>query len=113
MFIVRLMSVALLSVVLAGPVNAHSNHGVAAPISETQVSERAEAVKQQLISSKQVAESWKNVKNGSISQQDAQGGKLWVVKYDNPQATDPANKSLYVFIDELGNIITANYTGKL
>ncbi|MGI0117037.1 DUF6488 family protein [Zooshikella sp. RANM57] len=112
MSVLRLLCIAMLSAVLTSPAHAHSNHGFGTPITETQASERADMVKAQLVSTKQVADSWQKIKDGSVSQKEVEGGKFWVVKYDDPNAANPTNKTLYVFLDELGNVITANYTGE-
>jgi hypothetical protein len=46
-------------------------------------------------------------------EQDTAKGKVWVVRYANPNASDAAKQDLYIFVDELGNVLTANHEGTL
>jgi hypothetical protein len=88
------------------------SHGVSEPISEAQATQKAEAVKQQLVSSKQVSSDWNGVEGSSPQQRSTSAGNLWVVEYANPEAADDKKTKLFVFVDEFGNPIGANHTGK-
>jgi hypothetical protein len=46
-------------------------------------------------------------------EQDTAKGKVWVVRCANPNASDAAKQDLYIFVDELGNVLTANHEGTL
>ncbi|WP_020406285.1 DUF6488 family protein [Hahella ganghwensis] len=113
MMIARFIIATLFALTLASPVSAHSDHGAAAPITEAQASEQADAVKQYLVDNQQVEASWNEAGNGAVSLKEVEAGKLWVVQYNNPAASDPAARSLYVIIDELGNVLAANHTGEI
>ncbi len=89
------------------------SHGVSEPISKAQATQKAEAVKQQLVSSKQVSSEWNGVEGSSPQQRSTSAGNLWVVEYANPETADENKAKLFVFVDEFGNPIGANHTGKL
>jgi len=89
------------------------SHGVSEPISTVQAKQKAEAVKQQLVSSKQVSSEWNGVEGSSPQQRSTSAGNLWVVEYSNPKAADENKAKLFVFVDEFGNPIGANHTGEL
>ncbi|WP_018403058.1 DUF6488 family protein [Marinobacter gelidimuriae] len=89
------------------------SHGVSEPISEAQATQKAEAIKQQLVSSEQVSSEWKGVEAGSPQQRSTSAGNLWVIEYANSQAADENKAKLFVFVDEFGNPVGANHTGEL
>lgn len=89
------------------------SHGVSEPISKAQATQKAEAIKQQLVSAKQVASEWSGVEGDSTQQRSTPAGNLWVVEYSNPKSTDKSKAKLFVFVDEFGNPIGANHTGEL
>jgi hypothetical protein len=89
------------------------SHGASEPVSKDQATERAVAVKQQLVSSEQIGSTWAQVSMGTAKQRSTSEGKLWVVQFDNPDSADENRAKLFVFVDEFGNPIGANHSGKL
>lgn len=89
------------------------SHGVSESISKAQATNKAEAVKQQLISSEQVSSEWNGIEGSSAQQRSTSDGDLWVVEYTNPKAADENKAKLFVFVDEFGNPVGANHTGEL
>lgn len=98
---------------LAGQVSAHSNHGHMEPISQPQAATKANNVIQTLVTNRKLDASWSKAQAQETTSQDTPLGKLWVVRYQNPQEKDTAKHVLYIFLDEMGNIVTANHDGKL
>lgn len=82
------------------------------PAAEETVLTCAAQRKDSLVSSGKVDASWKNVKHEKVEQVDGKKGKEWKVTFKNPQATDAAKQSLYVFLSPAGNVVAANFTGK-
>lgn len=89
------------------------SHDVSEPVSEKQATQNAAVVKQQLVDSEQVSAAWSNVTVNSAEQRSTSAGNMWVVEYVNPEATDENKTKLFVFLDELGNPVGANHSGKL
>ena len=89
------------------------SHGFEDPITKAQATQQAATVKQQLVSSNQISSAWSGIEGGRAQQRASSGGNLWVVVYTNPKAADENKAKLFVFVDEFGNPIGANYTGEL
>lgn len=89
------------------------SHGVAEPISQAQATQKAEAIKQQLVSSNRVSSKWNDIEGKSPKQRSTAVGNLWMVEYTNPEAEDESKAKLFVFVDEFGNPVGANHTGEL
>ena len=89
------------------------SHGASEPVSKEQVTERAAAVKQQLVNSEQIASSWAEASRGKAEQRSTSAGKLWVVQFANPDPASEDKANLYVFVDEYGNPVGANHSGKM
>ncbi|WP_148861860.1 DUF6488 family protein [Marinobacter fonticola] len=94
----------------SGHLHAHSNHGAAEPLSKGSVTERTDSVKKQLVDSGKIQTVWSEVDADNVQKKETEAGVLWVVTYENADA-DP-NK-LFIFVDELGNVVTANHSGEL
>jgi hypothetical protein len=111
-FILSFTTVIVLSFAGQAFAGAGHSHGVSEPISEAQATQKAETIKQQLISSNKVSSEWKSVEAGSPQQRSTSAGNLWIVEYANPEATDDNKTKLFVFVDEFGNPVGANHTGE-
>lgn len=68
--------------------------------------------KDTLVASGKLDASWKGVKHEKVEQVDGKKGKEWKVTFKNPQVTDSAKQTLYVFLSLPGNVLAANFTGK-
>jgi hypothetical protein len=112
-FILSFTTVIVLSFAGQAFAGAGHSHGVSEPISKEQATQKAEAVKQQLVGSNQVPSEWQGVEAGSPQQRSTSAGNLWVVEYANPQAADENKAKLFVFVDEFGKPVGANHTGEL
>jgi hypothetical protein len=86
-------------------------HG-AKPAPEETVLTCAAQRKDALVSSGKLDASWKAVKHETVEQIDGAKGEEWKVTYRNPQITDAAKQTLYVFLSLPGNVLAANFTGK-
>jgi len=112
-FILSFTTVIVLSFTGQAFAGAGHSHGVSEPISKEQATQKAEAVKQQLVGSNQVSSEWQGVEAGSPQQRSTSTGNLWVVEYANPEAADENKAKLFVFVDEFGKPVGANHTGEL
>ena len=111
-----LKQLALGAILVALPhlVAAHpGGHGNEEPITQTQASKKAEQVFVSLVQGKRLGPSWQGKQPTNISSRQTPAGTIWVVTYDNPVETDQAKKILYLFLDEFGNFIGGNHSGKL
>ena len=102
--------VIVLSFLMSAAVLAHSNHAPREPITEVQLIEKANSVINQLINQKKLQPSWKQAERAHVIQKDHAQGKFWVVKYVNKAVNDDSVQSLYIALDELGNILSASHT---
>lgn len=108
-----LTKVVLGAVLLAGLVAtsaAHPGHGD--PISREQAVQRASAEIDRLVSAGKIEKSWKIaavLKTASI--QEAGDAREWALTFSNPQAKQE-QQTLYVFLDETGEYLAANFTGR-
>lgn len=108
---------ALLGMMLAvsvGSVHAHGLHSIEddKPITRETAIMKSNFAVLELVESHKLFKSWtfKTLKDAVI--QETPTGKVWVVSYVNSSVTDPARQTIYVFLDELGNYLGSNYTGK-
>lgn len=107
------LCIAILVSLLASQVTAHSNHGIEEPVSKEVVEARSDAVINQLVSQNKLNKSWGGAKKTAVAQRETPEGKVWVVQFDNPDETVESRKALYVFVDELGNILGASHENQL
>ncbi len=92
---------------------AHSNHASFDPITQEQAEEAANNIVKNLVTTKQLPESWKTAKQQPITQRDTKHGTVWVVVFKNDNEKDESKQTLHVFVDEFGNPVSANHTGEL
>ncbi|MDN3578820.1 DUF6488 family protein [Chitinimonas viridis] len=93
--------------------HAHGNHGDEEPISKDGATARGNKVIEMLVDSKKLQLSWKMTSAKEISSRDTPNGPVWVVSYQNPAESDTAKRTLYIFLDDVGNYLGANHTGTL
>lgn len=113
MSLVKTIFVAVILAFSSVQISAHSNHESFDPITEQQASAKADKVLQSLLANQKLDATWKEVKVSSVTTQDAPYGKVWVVSYQNSKEKEESKKTLYVFLDEMGNPLTVNHEGKL
>ncbi|WP_290580058.1 DUF6488 family protein [Ketobacter sp.] len=92
---------------------AHANHASFDPVTAEQAEAVAEKTVHNLVSSKQLAESWKSSKKQPVTQRETRYGKVWVVVFTNDSEKAEDKRTLHVFVDEFGNPISANHEGKI
>lgn len=111
----RLIQLAFIALMAVMPVHlmAHSNHASFDPITEEQAVTIADKVVQGLITSKQLAESWKTAKKQPVTQKETHYGKVWVIAFKNDTVKEEDKRTLHVFLDEFGNPISANHEGAI
>lgn len=89
---------------------AHPNHVVTEPLSDLQVTDRADFLKMQLVAGGKLNERWSDVKAGEVEVRDVDDRRFWIVRYDDWRE---APDRLYMVLDALGNLVTANDTGRI
>ncbi|GGX43100.1 DUF6488 family protein [Saccharospirillum salsuginis] len=92
---------------------AHTDHGPKEPLSQDTIVERANQAVEQLVSNDRIPSSWQGAYEPDVTRQDSQFGLIWSVLYQNDAIDDPDEQSLYIFLDEFGNVVNANYSGEL
>lgn len=93
--------------------NAHRDgHDESQPIGQAQAAARAETIVPMLIKDNKLASSWNQRERREVKSLDTGKGRVWVVRYRNAAEKDTKKRDLYVFVDELGNFVTMNHTGK-
>ncbi len=87
-------------------------HG-SSPASEATVVTCAEIHKERLIKKGTIEASWALIKNDSIEQVEAKGGKKeWKVTFKDPAPKEKAKETLYMFFSLPGNFLATNFSGK-
>ena len=92
--------------------NAHGNHDEA-PITRDIASSRGGLVIKALVAEKKLARSWQKGPEKNIVNRATPAGVYWVISYENAAEKTADKRTLYIFLDELGNYIGANHTGQL
>lgn len=64
----------------------------------------------QLIDSKKLAKTWMFKTLKAVNIQETANGKVWAISYENSSEKSEAKRTIYVFIDEVGNYLGTNYT---
>lgn len=62
------------------------------------------------VQEKKLAGSWAKRKAKETKLQNTVNEMVWIVSYANPAENDASKRTLYVFIDSLGNFIDANHS---
>jgi hypothetical protein len=105
---------AVLSVVVVSA-NAHGDHdhNNDSPINKENALIISNNALGQLIDSKKLAKTWMFKKLKTVTTQETANGKVWVISYENSSEKSENRRVIYVLIDEVGNYLGSNYTGKL
>lgn len=82
------------------------------PLNQKSAIEIAELVVIEMVGKKAVDASWREAELIKAERRTSDGKAEWVVLFDNPKAADASRKILYVFLDNFGHYLAANYTGK-
>jgi len=92
---------------------AHGGGGHDAPaLTQSEATEFAANRVVILVSNGKIDKSWESVK-AALAEQRANGYKTeWVVTFKNSEISEPAKRTLYIFLSSTGEFIAANFTGK-
>jgi hypothetical protein len=103
------------SLTLAAPqLLAHSDHSDAEPITHAEASTKSQQVLEKLVSGKKLAGSWSMAKAKDLSPKKSHhGDTVWVALFVNADEKDSSKQSLYIVLDEVGNVLSADHTEKL
>lgn len=93
--------------------NAHGSHENDSPISKDNVLIMGNNAIAQLVTSKKLAKTWMFKKLKTVNTQETANGNVWVISYENSSEKSEARRTIYVFIDEMGNYLGTNHTGTL
>jgi hypothetical protein len=72
----------------------------------------AKAKIQSLIKEKKIPKSWKRMQITKIGKQQLNYTNDWVVVFENNKIKNKKRNTLYIFVDEYGEVRGANYSGK-
>jgi len=98
--------------VLAGSGHDHGHSHDQTPVTQDQVKVNAAKFVSGLVEKKSLETSWASIKPKSIEEKVFKGQKEWVAVFVNNKISDPAKRTLYIFMTLGGKYIAANYTGK-
>jgi hypothetical protein len=90
----------------------HNHSHSITPVSQETAIKIATSVVVDFAQRKKVDESWATITSNSVEQKEFNGKLEWVVFFDNDKITDPAKRTIYVFLTLTGDYIAANYSGK-
>lgn len=88
------------------------DHGPAPHINQEQAGEKAASIVAKLVQTGKLEGSWAEAKPLEIQQKKSGNNTEWVVTFNNPQAKNKDEQTLYVFLSPVGKYLAANYTGK-
>lgn len=80
--------------------------------SREQVKAVAKTAIDTMVLRKLIEPSWNDLEPVSAATRVANGYTEWVVIFENPKATDPAKRKVYVFTNVYGDYLAANHTGE-
>ena len=110
---IKTLSIGILIAALSGMASAHSSHTRMEPVNQHEATVRADKVIDELLASDRLESSWSEAERAETNLRDTGSGKIWVLRYENPAASDSSKNELFIFIDELGNILSAGYEDKI
>jgi hypothetical protein len=97
------------SLLFAGQVTAHPDGHGEAEVNAATIGKLADSTLPKLIEGKKVKAEWAQAARDSVKWDEVSGKDVWVVTY-KIASTD---QKLYVFFDDLGNLLGANHNGEL
>ncbi|MDP2226099.1 MAG: DUF6488 family protein [Moraxellaceae bacterium] len=97
---------------VSGMVLSHGNHIDEEPITKEVATARGEMILEALVMDKKLASSWQQKKLKDVASKVTPAGALWVVSFNNPAEKDKEKQTIYILLDDVGNYIGANHTGK-
>ena len=86
-------------------------HGKAIATAAT-VTACADERKASLLEAGKLEASWQSVAPPSVALGPGPKGEEWLVVYDNPKASDPGKRRLFMFFTPQGNFVAANHSGQ-
>ncbi len=93
---------------------AHGNHADVEPITQAEASTKAQQVLEKLVAGNKLGGSWGSVKAKEISEKKSHhGDPVWVALYVNADEKDAGKQNLYIVLDEVGNVVSAEHSEKL
>lgn len=96
----------------AGSGDSHDSGGHShSAISKEAAIEKATAKVADLAKAGKIDSSWTNAPVASAEQKTFSKGPEWVVTFSNDKVADASKRTLYVFFDQFGHYLAANYTG--
>ncbi len=100
----------VLASILAAPAMAHEGHH--GPIEQDDAAKIASINIERLVDAGKLERSWKEKAKLQTADLVPDGkAKKWALTYQNPDATDASKRTLYVFLNEHGKYLVANFTG--
>lgn len=111
MKMIRQFLISAMLLIAPGLALSHASHDED-PITKEVAAARGEMIIGALVEDKKLANTWQQKKLKNVVQKATPAGALWIVSYDNPADKDKAKQTIYILLDEVGNYVGANHTGK-
>jgi hypothetical protein len=96
----------------SGMATSHGNHMEDAPITREVAAARGEMIIGALVEDKKLASSWQQKKLKDVASKVTPAGALWIISFLNPAEKDKGKQTIYILLDDAGNYVGANHTGK-
>lgn len=96
---------------MAGSDHDHGHSHSTAPVNQTTATATATTIVAEFVQRKKLDESWASITASSVEKKAYKGSSEWVISFVNDKITDPAKRTLYVFLSLGGDYIAANHTG--
>ena len=96
----------------AGHDHEHGHSHAQEKISEAKAKEIALKEMRRYVLKGKLEKSWESTPVKSAKQQVFKSVPEWVVAFKNQNETNPEQQNLYIFVNQYGEIIGANFTGK-
>ena len=82
-----------------------------APITQLQAERAASDIVLQLAAKSKIDASWETVQINNSLKKKFGNNLEWVISFENENISDPAKRTLYIFLTLSGEYLAANYTG--
>lgn len=99
----------------AGSGHNHGEHGHSHGHSKVEEAQAKQIAMKQLnsyVALGKLDKSWKNIPVKNTKKQEFQGNPEWVFTFNNLNEKKAEQKNLYIFVNQYGEMMGANFTGK-
>lgn len=87
-------------------------HGDEPVVSQDEATARAGRAIDLLVEQQRLAPSWRGRKLKLVETTQAPMGPVWIISFENSEEANQAKRVIYIYLDDHGEYIGANHTGK-